>query len=128
MNGHLTFLTGCLFNEFESILSKCRSKKNSNSKYKFQNDCVTLLIKACKRRSAKCAQIGRFIALWATFLSLWQKIILPKSTHFRQILKGVKIFHFSSEIIFGPLFIVIWRFFTGHATGVNYVQKIVHKL
>ena len=77
MSGHLTFLTGCLFNEFESILSKCRSKKNSNSKYKFQNDCVTLLIKARKRRSAKCAQIGRFIALWAAFLSLWQKLFCP---------------------------------------------------
>ena len=28
--------------------------------------------------------------------------------------KGVKIFHFSSEIIFGATFIDIWQLFTGH--------------
>ena len=27
------------------------------------------------------------------------------------------IFHFSSEISFGPLFIDIWRLFTGHAAS-----------
>ena len=28
--------------------------------------------------------------------------------------KGVKIFHFSSEIIFGATFVDIWQLFTGH--------------
>ena len=54
--------------------------------------------------SMQCDQIGRFIALWATYQSLWQQLLLPKSPIFLGIFcKGVKIFHFSNEIIFGPL-------------------------
>ena len=30
-------------------------------------------------------QIGRFIALWATFQSLWQQLFCPNFPHFRQI-------------------------------------------
>ena len=41
-------------------------------------------------------------------------IILPKLPHFRQFVKEVSFFSFSSEISFGPLFIDIWRLFTGH--------------
>ena len=53
--------------------------------------------------SSQCEQIVRFIALWTTFQSLWQQLICPFCTHFRQFYKGVKIFHFSSGIIFGQL-------------------------
>ena len=49
----------------------------------------------------QCDQIGRFISLWATFKA---------SYYFAQIAlilgnfcKGVKIFHFSSEISFGQI-------------------------
>ena len=38
-------------------------------------------------------------------------INLPKSPHFKAILKVSKSFMISSEIIFGQLFIDIWRFF-----------------
>ena len=62
----------------------------------------------------QCDQIGRFIELWATFLSLWKQLFCPDYHIFRQFVKGVKIFHFSSEISFGPLFIDIWRLFSGH--------------
>ena len=33
----------------------------------------------------------------------------------RQFLLSVKIYHSSREIIFGQLFIDIWRFFSGHS-------------
>ena len=48
-------------------------------------------------------QIAWFIGLWATFYSLWQQLICPNLQHLRQFFKGVKIYHFSSEIIFGQL-------------------------
>ena len=40
--------------------------------------------------------------------------MLPKLPRFWQFVKRVKIFHFPSEISFGPLFIDIWRLFSGH--------------
>ena len=56
----------------------------------------------------QCAQIGRFIGLWATYQSLWQQLVLPKSpTFLGNFCKGVKFFYFSSELILGQLF-------TGH--------------
>ena len=61
----------------------------------------------------QCDQIGRFIGLWATFQSLWQQ----SSTFLGNFCTGVKIFNFSSEIIFGATFIDIWRVFTGHTVG-----------
>ena len=52
----------------------------------------------------QCDQIGRFFALWATFLKPLATINSPKSLTFLGIFcKGVKIFHFCSEIIFGQL-------------------------
>ena len=50
--------------------------------------------------SNQCDQIGQFFGLWATF----KTIILPKSpTFLGNCCKGVKSFHFSSELIFGQL-------------------------
>ena len=52
---------------------------------------------------AQCYQIWRFIGLWATFKPL-ATINLPKSpTFLGKFCRGVKIDHFSSEIIFGQL-------------------------
>ena len=52
----------------------------------------------------QCDQIWRFFGIWATFQSLWQQLICPNILHSYTIFcKGVKIFHFSSEIIFGQL-------------------------
>ena len=48
-------------------------------------------------------QIGRFIALWATFQSLCNNYFTLIAHIFREIFKRVKIFHFSSQIIFGQL-------------------------
>ena len=48
--------------------------------------------------------VTRFIALWETFQSLWQELLFPNCPHFKSIIcKGGKIFHFSSEILFGQL-------------------------
>ena len=66
----------------------------------------------------QCDQIGQFIGLWATFQNLWQQLFLTKSyTFLGNFCTGVKIFNFSSEIIFGATFIDIWRVFTGHTVG-----------
>ena len=51
----------------------------------------------------QCDQIRRFIALWASFQCRWQELFCPNCPHFWQFCKGVKIFHFSSAIIFGQL-------------------------
>ena len=52
----------------------------------------------------QCDQIGRFIRLWATFQRLCATINLPKSpTFLSNFCNGVKIFNYSSEIIFGQL-------------------------
>ena len=62
--------------------------------------------------SVQCDQIGRFTGLWATFQSLWQPFILPKSPTFLvNFRKGVKIYHFSSAIIFGQLLSTFGDFF-----------------
>ena len=52
--------------------------------------------------------LGKFSKSLAT-------INLPQSpTFLGNFCKGIEIFHFSSEISFGPLFIYIWQLFTGH--------------
>ena len=57
------------------------------------------MIESCEQ----CAQIGQFIGLWATFKPL-ATINLPKSPSLLgNFCKSVKIYHFSSEIIFGQL-------------------------
>ena len=35
----------------------------------------------------QCDQVGRFIALWATFLSLWKQLFFPNSYNFGNFLK-----------------------------------------
>ena len=52
----------------------------------------------------QCDQIWRFIGLWATFYSLKQQLICPNLPNsFAIFCKGVNIFNFSNEIIFGQL-------------------------
>ena len=54
-----------------------------------------------RRQHQQCDQIGRCIGY---FLMLLETINLPKSpTFLANFYKGVKINHFSSEIIFGQL-------------------------
>ena len=50
-----------------------------------------------------CDQIGRFIALWETFQSLWNNYYAQIAHILSNFWKVVKICHFSSEIIFGQL-------------------------
>ena len=74
----------------------------------------------------QCDPIRRFISLWTTFLSLWQQLLCPNCEIFRQFFKCVKIIHFSSEIIFGPLFMDIWLFFTGHIVYLHFQVSEQH--
>ena len=68
--------------------------------------------------------VTRLIGLWATFQSLWQQLVCPIYHILRQFLKGVKIFNFSSEIIFWATFTDIWQLFTGH-TGHDLAQRVM---
>ena len=65
-------------------------------------------------RLDQCDQIGQFIALWATFQSLWQQLFCSNSLHFWAILKGSKSFVLLLND-FWTIFIDIWQLFTGHA-------------
>ena len=56
----------------------------------------------------QCDQIGRFIALWAIFKACGNNYLAQIILIIGKFYKGVKIFNFSCEIIFG-------RLFTGHA-------------
>ena len=39
--------------------------------------------------AAQCDQIGRFVALWANFESLWQQLFCPNRPHFKAIFEKV---------------------------------------
>ena len=59
----------------------------------------------------QCDQIGRLIALWATFSKTLATIYLPKSpTFLGNFCRGGKIFHFSGEIIFGQLLLTFGNY------------------
>ena len=52
----------------------------------------------------QCDQIGQFIGIWASFLKPLATINLPTShTFLDNFGEGVKIYHFSREIIFGQV-------------------------
>ena len=64
-------------------------------------------------------RLGDFLTL-SNFLRPSATINLPKSSTFLgNICKGVKIIHFSCEIILGQLCIDIWQFLSGHTTRVS---------
>ena len=69
-------------------------------------------IMVCMR--LQCDQIGRFIEL-GNFLKHLATINLPKSpTFLGNFCKNVKIFNFSSEIIFGQILLKFGDFFWSH--------------
>ena len=81
----------------------------------------------------QCDQIGRFIALWASFLSLCQQLFSPNCHIFMQFVNSDKIFYYSSEIHFWPLYIDIWRLFSGHighnvATNNSFGLPLQHQI
>ena len=79
--------------------------------------------------SDQCDQIGRFIALWATFQSLWQQLgILPKSpTFFCNLLKGPKSFIFLVKSFLDNFYRQM-AMFTGHAArDQSYKEKFPRK-
>ena len=59
----------------------------------------------------QCDLFGRFIGLWATFQILWQHLVCHKSpTLLGNFCKGVKIFNFCNEIIFGHILLTFGNF------------------
>ena len=62
-----------------------------------------------------CDEIGRFIALWATFQSLCRQLFCPNYPHFQAIFVQVsKSFIFVVKSYLGTF----WRLYTGH-TGLH---------
>ena len=63
-----------------------------------------LFIRFLNLGQGRCDQIGRFFLTLGNFLGPFATINLAKSSTFLgNFCKGVKIYHFSSEIIFGQL-------------------------
>ena len=59
-----------------------------------------------------CGQIGRFFILWATFQSPGQQLFCPNhQCILGKFCKGVKIFNFTREILFGQLIKIFGDFF-----------------
>ena len=70
----------------------------------------------------QCDQIGRFIALWATFQSPWQKLFFP---NFQAIFVNVSKSLTFLWNLFWTTFIDIWWLFTGH-NGTANATNIYH--
>ena len=69
-------------------------------------------------------QIGRFIALWASFQSLWQQLICPQ--FLGKFVKLSKSFIFLVKS-FRATFIQSWQLFTGH-TDAHILRVILYRL
>ena len=73
-----------------------------------------------KLKNNKCDQIGRFIALWATFQSLRPQLICPNllnsSVIFVKVSKSLIFFN----LIFWATFKDIGQLFTGHTESNSY--------
>ena len=59
-------------------------------------------------------QIGRFIALWATFRSLWQQLFCPNRPHFYAIFEKTSKTFILLLKLFRTTFYKHWAIFTGH--------------
>ena len=66
----------------------------------------------------QCDQIGQL------FKAICKNYFAQIVHIFGNFCKGVKIFHFSSAIIFGQLFTDTWRHFTGH-TGREQKKLVI---
>ena len=88
--------------------------KNPHNQVSFKKPLIQLIQLFLPHR--QCDQIGRFIALWATFQSLWQQLFWPNCPRF---CKGVKIFYFLVISFWAP-FIDIWQLFAGHTVSIGY--------
>ena len=59
-------------------------------------------------------RLGDLLDFGQLFKTLWQQLFAQISHILRQFCKGVKIYHFSTDIIYWATFIDIWQFFSGH--------------
>ena len=67
----------------------------------------------------QCDQIGRFFGTLGNFFKPLETINLPKYlTFLGNFCKGIKMYHFSSEIHFWATFTDIWWFLSGHTGGI----------
>ena len=82
--------------------------------------------RGCPIRFLNCSHLSEVRPDWALYCILgnFSKPVATGNGYFVQIAhilgnfcKGFKTFDFSSEIIFGQLFIDIWRLFAGHTSS-----------
>ena len=69
-------------------------------------------------------RLGDLLEFGQLFKAFGNNCFAQISHILRQFLKGVKIFNFSSEIIFWATFTDIWQLFTGH-TGHDLAQRVM---
>ena len=70
----------------------------------------------------QCDQIGQFIWLWATFKAFGNNYFVQIFHILRQFFKGFKIYHFSSEIIFGNFYRHLVIFFWSHWSSAYFLD------
>ena len=84
-----------------SDLSYCQPFWMLPKQYFAQNMALPSIESRCR---SQCDQIGRFFSLLAIIQSRWKQLFYPNWPHLLgNFCNGVKIIHFSSEIIFGQL-------------------------
>ena len=76
----------------------------------------------------RCDQIGQFIILWIIFQSPGQKLFCPNRQHILgNLCKGVEIFHFIREILFGQLLQTFGDFLLVTLVNSRYVVNVCSK-
>ena len=76
----------------------------------------------------RCDQIVQFIILWITFQSPGQKLFCPNCQHILgNLCKGVEIFHFIREILFGQLIQTFGDFLLVTLVNSRYVVNVCSK-
>ena len=70
-------VAGCLWNRKRRCQMKTKNRVSCTTTAK--HNCITMFENAVH---CQCDQFGRFIALWATFQSLWQQIFCQNCSHF----------------------------------------------
>ena len=98
-------------------LAKFKGLKRGNFKKSLRKVFDISLFRDCRQ----CDQIGRFIGLWATFQSLWQKLICPNLPHSQAIfVKVSKSLIFLVKSFLGKFYRHL-AIFTGHTVvGKSY--------
>ena len=101
---------------FNLILMKCHFNRYKNTQIRKDT------IGRQSLHSSSVTRLGDLLDFGQILQSLWQQLFCLNHPHFKAIFKGVKIFHFSSEIIFRPFYRHLAIFYWSHYTAAHLIQ------